>query len=813
MPRLFVSYASKDRAPAEALHELLERRGHEVWRDKTRLEADWSQEIASALAEADAICLIWSANAAASNWVKHEWLTARALEKRIFVLFLDNASLPEALSTIDGDFTSAELLRRIERTTAFSRRYDYTAAAAPVFIPFRPNPDFRGRHADLLQLYLGMIGNLKRTGINQLGTVGSGGIGKTQLAVEFAWRFAFAFHAIYWIQANDVLLWEQQFIAIARDRLGLEIDDASGPTARRDYLMALQAYCRKTPNILFILDNVDDPQRLNSDNALDGPPPLDLGASILFTTRRRFALPGVLQHAVDILDPRAAAELLTSARPADAPGETEAIAAICNAVGYLPLALVLISGLLKKRPRVSYAVYLTELRQKRIGSIDLDRISAEELATRHLASVEGTLTDQWASLVDDSARRLFCLMGFFPEGAIVPKVRLGLLAGCEFSDGLVDLLQDTFNDLHDLHLMEELEGGTARLHPLVWDFARRRVPTAEQPSLKQHAAATLAGLYMESARLERYVSERNIDAVIEDLGVAIEWDSDLPDDARHLQRLLERERHQIGRPEASLFAQLQHRAACLDLAHLCERYAATAPFRTFFVSRHDDRGLVRSFKGAEEEFRVLAISPDGRFAVAGWNSMYLWDIGTGRVVRRWSKSAIASGVAVMPDNAHALYNDDRRLVLGELLTGKEIWRGVEHQREITALAVTRDGRRAVTGSDDGVTVLWDLERREIVRRFDNPGGEVLSLAFDPPGRRVLRTSSAAGIHLYDVAHAEPVRTFASDPAAACHRGAFVLDGSHFLTGTTRGHVLLWQIDAPHPVQLFEASRGYTNAVA
>ena len=815
MPRLFISYSSKDRTTAEALQGLLEQNGHKVWRDKTRLEADWSQEIAFGLADAEAICLLWSANSASSKWVKHEWLTARALEKRIFVLFLDEAPLPEPLSTIDGDFTSAAMVDRIRRTTAFHSRNDFTAAAPPVFIPFRPNPDFQGRHADLLELYLGMIGNLKRTGINQMGAVGSGGIGKTQLAVEFAWRFSFAFEAIYWIQANDELLWEQQFVEIARDRLKIEVQNPSSPNARRDYLFALQNYCRQKPNILFILDNVSDPQRLNSDSALDGPPPLDLGASVLFTTRRRFDLPGVSRHPVGILSPLAAAELLTSVRPASSASEKEAVEGICNAAGYLPLAIVLISGLLRKRPRVSYAAYLGELRQKRLGSIDLKQVSAEELATRHLASVEDTLADQWKALVDDSARQLFRLMGFFPEGASVPKIRLGLLAGLEFSDGLVDPLQDAFNELHDLHLMDELEDGAAvSLHPLVWDFAARLVRVSEQTGLKTTAAGKLAQLYKAPARLERHVAARGIDAVVEDLGLAIAWNPDLQEDGRYLHRLLERERHQIARPGSSLFLQLQHRAACLNLLTLSELYAnAGTDLLTSFVSRYDDQGLTRSFKGADEEFRTLAISSDGRLALSGWMNLFLWDIGTGRVIRKVSKRlGFTNGAAILADNRHAVYSTDQTLVYLDLHAGEEIWQGREHQREIMAVAVSPDGRTVLTGDEDGVTLLWDLLQRRVVRTFANPGGEVIALAFDSTGLRFLRASSVGSIHLYQIDATEPVREFISDPVAV-HRVAFALADSHFVSGTNRGRVMLWDIDDSTPVHQFEHYHRGINSIA
>ena len=62
----------------------------------------------------------------------------------------------------------------------------------------------------MLELYLEMIGNLKKIGINQVGTAGMGGIGKTKLALEFPFRFSFGFRAIYRVPAADPYSWARR---------------------------------------------------------------------------------------------------------------------------------------------------------------------------------------------------------------------------------------------------------------------------------------------------------------------------------------------------------------------------------------------------------------------------------------------------------------------------------------------------------------------------------------------------------------------------------------------------------------------------
>jgi hypothetical protein len=135
-----------------------------------------------------------------------------------------------------------------------------------------------------------MIGNLNKIGINQVGTVGMGGVGKTQLAVEFAYRFSFAFDSVFWIQAADVEQWRSEFVELARDRLELSISDPDKPQAEKRYIFRLQKYFKENPQTLIIMDNVIEPKLLNNDSYLYGVTPLSLGCNLLFTTRQHFRL-------------------------------------------------------------------------------------------------------------------------------------------------------------------------------------------------------------------------------------------------------------------------------------------------------------------------------------------------------------------------------------------------------------------------------------------------------------------------------------------------------------------------------------------
>ncbi len=674
-PRIFISYPSQDRPRAEAIHRYLEEAGYDVWRDKTHLETDWSEEIAKALAERDLLCLLWSEHAAASKWVKHEWLTARALEKLIIpCLFpqtpkLEPPELPEPLHNLHGvSFNSMEegcsaLGKRIGGLESFSWSYEYNLLPGNSQIPHNPNPKFTGRLDDLLELYLKMIGNLRKIGINHVGAVGMGGIGKTQLAVEFAYRFSFAFDAVYWLNAADPITWHDKFISLARNQLELEIKDADEPAGATQYLFALRKHFNEHPNTLLVMDNVTEPKDLNSETRL-GFAPLNLRCDLLFTTRRHFELVGVSSKPVDVLSKEAAYALLASYREPK-PAERVHAEAICNAVGRLPLAIVLIGAHLKRYKTISFAGYYNELVPKKLESIDIGKLSEEELATRHLASVKATLDDHWRTLKDEDARSLFRLAGQFPEAAIIPKARLGLLAEIAAARSEIDLpLETAFENLHDLCLVERLKKDTkaVRLHPLVREFSNQLVTGEKKTEFRADAARRLRDALFVYADIERAVRSRGVVEVVADLETGVEWlgnEGDGSEELKLLQGALRLASHLLGQDPGQLAAQL----------------------------------LGRLLEAKNRKIRSL-LDQAGRSQQRPW---------------------------LRPLNA------------GLIKPGGALVHTLVHETEVTALAIMHDEEHAIVGEADGTLTRWDWKRGTPIGKWKKHDSKVLDLGVSPDG--------------------------------------------------------------------------------
>jgi len=868
----------------EKLHRRLEAAGYDVWRDKRRLETDWSAEIAMALAKRDVICLMWSGNSAESKWVRHEWLTARALERPIIpCLFPRSPDVPKPLYNLEGiKFDDADqgvnkLIKRLGALTAKARRlkYDFTILPASSHIPFNPNPAFLGRELDLVELYLKLIGNLNKIGTNHVGLVGLGGVGKTQLAVEFAHRFSFGFEdGVYWVQAANSGDWLQQFVRLARDYLHLKVANPESPDANRQYLIELKAYCKAHPQMLIVMDNVADPRSLHSDAvffAEEGITPLTLGANVLFTTRARFQIPRVAQQRVEQLSEEAAYRLLTSQRSPQSEDEKQHAQSICNAVGNLPLALVLIGSFLAKYDSVSFGDYREDLEKNKLGTIDSSKITPEELATRHETAVEVTLNSQWAMLKDERARGLFQLAGFFPEAAIISKGRLGLLAGIEPGKTRTDRpLDEAFLLLRDLTLVEEMEDGSSiRLHPLVHDFARRLTPEAERAAFKSEAATHLRIAYEDASRLESEYAARGIDEVIRDNQVGIEWigqGSPGLHDMELLLRLLERERHNL-RPDpqltetnpVSLPQQLHYRAQNMGMTTHAEMFFEAARrgsrvgIRTTAVSRIEDPALIRTFKSPDvlaaglsndakiavsahheamaivwdvesgSSLRVLkghtdrvtsvVVSPDGVNALSGSHDkkMILWETASGKSLRIFETKSKIQEVSLSGDGQRAACgSDDGTLIVWEISTGKSLVNIKAHTNSIQAVSLNRDGSLAVSGGSDQRTILWSIEKGTEIRKLRV--SPINAVCFSADDQRLLTGSYDGTLTLWDVKSGTALRTFKGH-GDWVNAVSLSLDGRRALSGSIDRNVILWDVDTGKQIRAFDGHTWWVFAAS
>jgi tetratricopeptide (TPR) repeat protein len=331
-------------------------------------------------------------------------------------------------------------------------------------IPFARNAVFTGRESDLLALADALLysSNGAAIGIVQASTVatGLGGIGKSQLAVEFCYRYGRYFHGVHWLQANQDMHAE---IAACGEKMGLY----PWPEKQPEQVQVTLAAWGRGGQRLVVLDNAEDPAVVQ-----EWLPQLDNAAVLLTARRAEWPVDlGLKQHPLDTLPRSESLALLRKladrleAVPAD---ELEKLAA---RLGDLPLALDLAGRYLKRRGRLSVAGYLKELAAA--GSAlehESQTYWTNHSPTKHATSLVATFQLSWGQVQDNLARRIFKVAGYCAPGVVIPWeiLECGVGEGEVVTNSRIEL---AVSSLGDLGLGVVSDAGLT-MHPLLAEFGR-----------------------------------------------------------------------------------------------------------------------------------------------------------------------------------------------------------------------------------------------------------------------------------------------------------------------------------------------------
>jgi len=209
-----------------------------------------------------------------------------------------------------------------------SRRRDGTQPIWGGGVPIR-NLNFTGRGALLDRLSEALRRDAKASLLPQT-LQGMGGVGKTQLAVEYVYRNIERYDLIWWIPAEQTAVVLESLAQLA-ERLGLAATDDRRRTART----VLDALSDSGLAWLLVYDNVDD------GSVLDQFVPSH-GGHVILTTRNQQLASGWPSIAVDVFERSESIELLQR-RSQDERGvariSTQEAFALADKLGDLPLAL------------------------------------------------------------------------------------------------------------------------------------------------------------------------------------------------------------------------------------------------------------------------------------------------------------------------------------------------------------------------------------------------------------------------------------------------------------------------------------------
>ena len=362
----FISYTSQDKPWAEWIAAQLDAAGYTFFFQDWdfRPGSNFVAEMDKATRQADRTLLVLSAAYLTSGFAFSEWAAAfrqdpTGSERRLLPVRIEPCEPGGLLAQIgyidlvgsDAEQAKERLLKgtqtgrvRPEHIAFPGRREDSVAfpGTFPIHwnIPFVRNPLFTGRE-DFLERLHTLLGSAQAAVAlsHPQAISGLGGIGKTQLAIEYAYRYRQEYQAVLWARADSLEALTSSYIAIAEKLHLPECNEQDqGITVR-----AVKRWLQMHQDWLLILDNTDEPHILPSFL------PLNTNGHLLLTTRASTLSPKLAQRLeLAVFTPEQGALLLLRCAEylaSDAeleqatPSDRELAMRISEELGGLPLAL------------------------------------------------------------------------------------------------------------------------------------------------------------------------------------------------------------------------------------------------------------------------------------------------------------------------------------------------------------------------------------------------------------------------------------------------------------------------------------------
>lgn len=215
-----------------------------------------------------------------------------------------------------------------------------------------------------------------------------------------------------------------------------------------------------------------------------------------------------------------------------------------------------------------------------------------------------------------------------------------------------------------------------------------------------------------------------------------------------------------------------------------------------------------------QEVRAVAFMGSDRFLAASGVTLRLFEAASGQELLRLSgHTGAIKALAVSSDGTRAVTgSEDKSIRVWDFPSGRELQRLVGHTAGVNGLALTADDSQLLSAGRDQTLRLWDLRHGKEIRRFAGPRGMVLSAALTSDGRFALSAHFDTVLRLWEVATGKELRRLAGHKQMV-NAALFTPCGRRALSASHDRTLRLWDLESGLELALFQGHTAAVNALA
>jgi WD40 repeat protein len=213
----------------------------------------------------------------------------------------------------------------------------------------------------------------------------------------------------------------------------------------------------------------------------------------------------------------------------------------------------------------------------------------------------------------------------------------------------------------------------------------------------------------------------------------------------------------------------------------------------------------------------IAITPDGKQAVATGGAVIVYDLKTGKEIRRVLEIRGARpGLSLSTDGRLCLtgHSADAVVRLVEIATGKEVRAFTGHRGGIQGVALSADGKRAASCGSDRTLRVWDVPAsKELFQCGPFQTDAPQCAAFSADGKYLVSghqgQQNKFDVRLWDAANGKPIRS-CNGHSNTVTAVVFAPDGRSFLSASWDGTVRQWETASGKELRRFNHEGGVND---
>jgi WD40 repeat protein len=796
MPGVFLSYARADgEQPAAELRERLKSEASdiEIKQDRLFLEGGtgWWKQITDAIDSVEFLILLMTPAAIRSGTVQREWRYAR--QQGVCVYPVKGAP--------DKQLKFEQMPRWMSKAHFYDPDAEWPTFLAhlrkgcdtprvPFMAPDVP-PLFVQRPAEFEALKnLLLTADRSQPIAITTALAGAGGFGKTTLAAALCHDEAIIENF------DDGILWVT--LGQTPDVLGALLTAYAALTGERPGFASVEdaafqlAQTLEQRTCLLVIDDVWDAAHLR--------PFLRGGkqSARLFTTRDASIAAEAARVDVDEMRADEAVALLTNGVPGL---ETGPAGELARRLGEWPLALELAAAMMRERCRLGEtaersAMHLLAITERK-GMRALEDPTAER-RHRTISSVLEVSLD----LLDADGRRRLAELAVFPEDLAIP------LAAAASVWGLDDLdAEDLARRLARLSLLKlDLQRGVLRLHDVMRSWLASGIGDPAD---------------VHNRLVNAWPDWRNLPELPGEYAWRwLPWHLAQAGRKGDIERILWEPRWMLAKLKAT-----DANALIADYEYLKPSAEAGLVQGALRLSAHVLAGDAGQF-ASQMVGRLLShcgspaiqrfVDEVAEAAPVLWLRPLhpaLHPPGTGLLRTLEGHSWNVTGVAVTPDGKRAVSaSADCTLIVWNLETGVHLRRLLGHPGGVNGVAVTPDGRCAVSAATDKTLKVWDLETGVVLRTMRGHSHAVTSAAVTPDGKCAVSASRDKTLKVWNLETGVALRTL--EGHSGCVVGVAVTpDGKRAVSASEDGVLKVWDLETGVALHTLEGHSGAVYGAA